>query len=397
MKRTTPKRAAALSAALIMALGLAACGKNSTAQSTAETADSAQPDAGSATPESTAEDAYAYLASFDYSSPFDANGYLTGIKALDYVTLPAGYDALTLPAGTDQVSDDDVSSYITENVLSNFTTTQQVTDRAAASGDTVNIDYVGSVDGVEFDGGSTSGKGTSLVLGSGSYIDGFEDQVIGHTPGESFNIEVTFPENYSNADLSGKAAVFATTLNYISEKVTPELTDDWVATNLKDSLQVNTVAELQATVRKELLFSNESSAVYTQLSQGAVYADTLPAELSEYFTNWYLSSPYSYAQNYGMTLDALLTASGYDSVDAYLQAGQTSIDSSVKQVLLMQAVAESKGLNCDDATMLAKAQEYFGANSDSYITKYGQNYLKMSILHDLAMQNLIDTATVAQS
>lgn len=83
----------------------------------------------------------------------------------------------------------------------------------AEEGDTVNIDYVGTIDGVEFEGGSTDGKGTDLVLGSGTYIPGFEDQIVGHSAGETFDVTVTFPDDYGVADLAGKEAVFKTKLN----------------------------------------------------------------------------------------------------------------------------------------------------------------------------------------
>lgn len=88
------------------------------------------------------------------------------------------------------------------------------------NGDTVNIDYVGKVDGVEFQGGNTNGKGTMLTLGSGTYIDGFEEQVVGHKVGETFDISVKFPDNYGKegtekAELNGAQAVFTVTINGI--------------------------------------------------------------------------------------------------------------------------------------------------------------------------------------
>lgn len=91
------------------------------------------------------------------------------------------------------------------------------TSLTVESGDTVNIDYVGTVDGVEFEGGSTDGAGTDLVIGSGSYIDGFEDQLIGAHPGDTVEVNVTFPEDYGVEDLNGKAAVFTVTVNGIYE------------------------------------------------------------------------------------------------------------------------------------------------------------------------------------
>lgn len=82
-------------------------------------------------------------------------------------------------------------------------------------GDTVNIDYVGSIDGIEFDGGSTQGNGTDLVIGSGKYIDDFEEQLIGSHPGDEVKVTVTFPEDYGNEELNGKEAVFDVTVNGI--------------------------------------------------------------------------------------------------------------------------------------------------------------------------------------
>jgi len=84
-------------------------------------------------------------------------------------------------------------------------------------GDTVNIDYVGSVDGVEFEGGNTNGAGADLTIGSGSYIDDFEEQLIGAHPGDTVEVKVTFPENYGNEELNGKDAVFTVTVNGIYE------------------------------------------------------------------------------------------------------------------------------------------------------------------------------------
>ena len=106
-------------------------------------------------------------------------------------------------------------------------------------------------------------------MGSGTYIDNFEDQIVGHTPGETFDVTVTFPEDYGNEDLNGKEAVFETTLNYIKESVTPELTDDWVKENLGESMSLNSVDELKAFVKSTMLYDNQASDVYTDLHDKA--------------------------------------------------------------------------------------------------------------------------------
>lgn len=385
MKLTNLTRPAALMTAAALTLSLAACGEKETeASSTAETA---SPETAAATEESAA-DPYAYLADFDYSSIFDENGYVAGVTASDYITLPEDL-GLTLSDEANTVSDEDVADYINENIMVNYTETQEVTDRAAADGDTVNIDYVGTVDGVEFDGGSA--EGYDLTLGSGTFIDGFEEQIVGHTPGESFDVTVTFPEDYRATDLAGKEAVFATTLNYISESVTPELTDDFVKENLNESLGLDSVETLNAYISDMLLFSQQTNELYSQLSEKLTVEGEVPAELTKYFEDYYLSSPYLYAQMYGVSLDEFMQANGYDSAAAYLESSRTYIDGAIQQTLILQALAEKYGITCTTETLENQFQEYFGSSdTSSYVNYYGENYLKMSILNDLVMEKLVE-------
>lgn len=396
MKLKNFRRVAALGMAVGMTAVLAACGNTAdtasseAAESTAETADTAE----KASAE-TADAEYAYLADFSFSDAFDENGYLKGVTATDYVTLPDDYADITISADLGQVSDDDINDYIDSNVLSNFATTNEVKDRAAADGDTVNIDYVGRIDGVAFDGGDTKGSGADLTLGSGTYIDDFEDQIVGHTPGETFDVTVTFPEDYGNEDLNGKEAVFETTLNYIKESVTPELTDDWVKENLGESMSLNSVDELKAFVKSTMLYDNQASDVYTALHDKASYADELPQTALDYYRDVLLYRIYTNAQKYGTDMNTLLSSgmmgSSYDSVDAYLADANDSIKSIAQQALLMQAVAEKTGFKCDTATMNADFGRYYGTTDPSqYVSAYGENYIKMNVLQSDVMQSLID-------
>ena len=121
-----------------------------------------------------------------------------------------------------------------------------VTDRAAQNGDIANIDFVGTVDGVKFDGGEA--EGYDLTLGSGSFIPGFEDQVVGMTIGEKRDVNVTFPENYQAENLKGKAAVFAVTLNALQAKELPEVTDEFI----KDATGCETLEAYKAKTREKL-------------------------------------------------------------------------------------------------------------------------------------------------
>ena len=122
----------------------------------------------------------------------------------------------------------------------------EITDRAAQNGDIVNIDFVGTVDGVKFDGGEA--EGFDLTLGSGQFIPGFEDQVVGMNIGESKDVNVTFPENYQAENLKGKAAVFAVKLNKIQGKELPEVTDEFI----KEATGSETVEEYKAKTKERL-------------------------------------------------------------------------------------------------------------------------------------------------
>ena len=327
--------------------------------------------------------------SFDYSEGLDDNGHWTGIRALDYVTLPDDVSALPLSKADLEPTETEIQTQI-DTLLNQYATTQNITDRAAQSGDTVNIDYSGAVDGVAFTGGTATGY--DLTLGSHTFIDGFEDQIVGHMPGETFDVNVTFPDDYQATNLAGKDAVFATTLNYINEDVTPDLTDDWVSSNLAESMGMNNVAELKTFVSNSLLFSQEANELYGQLYDAAeVNTDTLPEDVQQYFTNTVLYQPYLYAQMRGVSLETMLSQSGYSSVDEYLENSESSKQNMIKQILIMQALAEKNNIVCDTDILNAEFSRYFGSTDmTSYVNAYGENYVKTNILHDIVMQNQID-------
>ena len=393
MKLTHIHRLTALGLAVGMTAALTACGKgkDEAAASTAETAATSDT---AATGETADDSAYAYLADFSFSDAFDENGYLKGVTAADYVNLPDDYADITISADLGQVSEDEITNYINTNVLASFATDTQVTDRAAADGDTVNIDYVGRIDGVAFDGGDSQGNGYDLTLGSGTFIDGFEDQIVGHTPGETFDVTVTFPEGYSDSTdsegntvvLSGKKAVFSVTLNYISEKVLPELTDAWVAENYGESDDVHTVEELKALYQKMLYNTNLQNAIMDDLLANSTFKE-LPKEVTDYQVNQCLNYYYTMANYYGYDLDSFVqTAAGYENADALLEGMSDSITTYSKEALLYQAVAETLDI--------VPTQEQIDTYS-SYTGTYGENYCTMVALMDAVTDALTESAVVS--
>ena len=189
MRRRFLAAALGISMAVAMTPAAAFAEETSTEEATEVVSEVASEDETGAEEESSEAETEA----FDYSEGYDEKGFFEGVKALDYVPL-LDYSHMEL---SDEIipSDEAVQSQI-DKTLSSYTKTNQITDenRLIEDGDTVNIDYVGSVDGVEFEGGSTDGKGATVTIGVTNFIDGFLDQLIGHAPGENFDINVTFPD-----------------------------------------------------------------------------------------------------------------------------------------------------------------------------------------------------------
>ena len=175
--------------------------------------------------------------------------FLTGCSgeiSNDYVTITKYKGVEIDKVDADTVSDNDVEAQI-NSVLQSKSTTTEVTDRAAQTGDTVTIDYEGKKDGEAFKGGTATDA--QLTLGSGQFIDGFEDGVVGHNIGDTFDLDLTFPENYGNEDLAGQAVVFTVTLKGISQTDVPELTDEFVQ-SVSDTSK--TVEEYKKEIKKSL-------------------------------------------------------------------------------------------------------------------------------------------------
>ena len=164
-----------------------------------------------------------------------------------------GYKDIAIKKKTSRVTKDEIEAEV-QRARERNARAIDVTDRAAAMGDTANIDYEGSVDGVPFDGGK--GEGHDLKLGSGSFIPGFEDQIVGKNIGEEFDVCVTFPEDYHAKELAGKAAVFKTKLNAIKSEELPEADDEFA----KDVSEFDTLDEYKADIKAKLAKRNEDKA-----------------------------------------------------------------------------------------------------------------------------------------
>ena len=161
----------------------------------------------------------------DFSACLTDEGFIDGADLSSVKDL--GLETLVIDASEVEPDDDTIQSEIDELVAS-YEYVDDDSSLTVADGDTINLDYVGYVDGEAFDGGDTEGAGTSLTIGSGSYVDDFEDQLIGTHPGDELTVEVTFPDDYTSEELQGKDATFEVTVNGIY--TTLEFDDDFVVT-----------------------------------------------------------------------------------------------------------------------------------------------------------------------
>lgn len=297
------------------------------------------------------------------------------------------YKGLEAESAALEVTDEEVEEYI-QGVLRNNQKTVEVTDRVAADGDKVNIDFVGMLDGVAFEGGTASGY--DLVLGSDSFIDGFEDGLLGVMPGEKVSLNLTFPEDYHSTDLAGKAVVFDVTLNYIKETEIPTLTDEYVAVNS----DYQTIAEYTAAVRKALLASKENQLMLNLLS---AVVESSEFELDEARVNAEYEKEVEYYQSmiknyYGMELGDYLAVFGQteESFHAELKSNAELI---IKQELIVDAIAEAEGKQVDDATRTEAIEFYYGMDVDTAKATYGEEdieraaktYVVVNLLKDHAV------------
>ena len=385
-----------------MALSLAACSSTAASSQSAASSEAAGSEASSAASAPVDPDPLAQKAAdFNYSAALDENGYFTGVRALDYVTLPADYKALSVSAADVQVTDDELQTNL-DYILSQFAETEQDTESAIQNGDSVNIDYVGSVDGIEFTGGNTNGQGTTVTAGSTQYVDDFLTQIIGHKPGETFDVVVTFPDGYNdstdaNGDpikLAGQEAVFSVTINYIAKSVTPELTDEFISKNI-DPKYGSTVEEFKDTVRKDVADANLEKYVTNYLTQNAVYADELPEAVTEYSSMMVLNYYCGYASAKNQTLTQFIQENlDADSIQALLDSNKEAIDNQAKRFLLYQALAEDQGLDCTDDDVKAYFEDLGNTDYSDYQNFYGTNYLRMNAVGDKAFNNILVNVTV---
>ena len=276
-----------------------------------------------------------------------------------------------------EVTDDDVNTQI-QSVLDENSTTEEVTGRAVKKGDTATIDFVGKMNGEAFDGGSSTDY--PLEIGSNSFIDGFEDSIIGHNAGDTFDWNGKFPENYGSSDLAGKDVTFTITVKSISKKKKPKLTDKFVKKVSKES---KTVKEYKEEVKKSLEEDNEKVLDNTKVKK---YPEKDVKKIEDSLISQYKSV----AEAYNMSYDDLIEQQMGTTVEKFEKQVTKAAKSSVKQTLVTKAIADKENIKLDDETYkteLKKIADAYGYDSVKALKKAAsKSELKEIALNDLVKE-----------
>lgn len=324
-------------------------------------------------------------------------------KYSKYVEL-GDYKGIEYTMDVAEVTDDQVNQQI-DSFLDGLAETEEVTDRAVKDGDTVNIDFTGTKDGEEFEGGSS--EGYDLVIGSGSFIDGFEDGLIGHEIGDEVSLDLTFPEEYpQNEDLAGQDVNFKVTINSISVKNTPELTDKVVA----DNTDYDNVEDYKASVRKSLEDSNKSSAeqqaqadVFNKVVENSKitgYDEDEVNELIDKEFDTFKQTAESY-ESYGYSYEDVLAANGYSSEDELKEGITQYVKKYLDQVMVLYCIADKEGITVSSEETDAMVEEYMTTYSvktkDEVYDYFGDDYFEVTILSQKVRDFLMENAVQVDS
>ena len=330
---------------------------------------------------------------FDYSDGLDENGYWSGIKALDYVTLPEDFGSIALKENDLTPTEDELQQQV-DNLLNQYTSSQPVTGRAAQSGDVANIDYTGTVDGVAFTGGTATGY--DLTLGSGSFIDGFEDQIIGMKAGEEKDIDITFPENYTK-DLAGKQVVFHVKVNEVKEKQTPALDDEFA----KDVSEFETLKELKDSIKREITEQREQSAKYAVENElmekvAANIECDIPDALIDEQCARFLEEFKQRLQSQGIPYDQYCKMTNMDEAK-FLEEGKEPATRQVRMDLAVNAIIKEEKLEATDE----EVEKQYNDLAEKYSMDVNElkKYLdamsvRTQIIRDKAISVVVDSAKI---
>ncbi len=330
----------------------------------------------------------------------DGTFILSEAKLDSYITLNEDYDVFNVELDPIEVSMDEINNQINNLIYDkaqSATDLQKLINRPVENGDTVIIDYVGTKDGVAFEGG-TSYSSTDLTIGSGAFIPGFEDGLIGANPGEKVVLDLTFPEDYQSEEMAGQTVQFEVTVHYILPTYA-DITDD-VAPALYDG--VNNVVELRNQVSQDIYDSMYASAVeyavVEMMESKCTYGEELPEELNQISYNNIMENLETYASYYGMDLETYVYLSYYEELETFKNGTAWDIASySTKHLLFCQAFANEKDLNVTEEELNEQLESYAiynGYTSVDELTTEEVESLKNTLMNLKVIDYVIANANV---
>lgn len=304
------------------------------------------------------------------------------------------YKGIEVEKVVNPVTDEDINKQL-DALREKNVTVETVDDRAAENGDDVVIDFEGFKDDVAFEGGKS--EDFTLSLGSGQFIPGFEDQIVGHNAGEDFDINVTFPEEYQVKELAGAPAVFKIKLKSISKKVMPELDDDMV----KDSTEFDTVDEYKADVKKKLEEANEKHAdseVEAKIFDKVIENMTaeIPQVMFDNRVNEMISELEQRLAPQGISLDLYMQYTG-QTIDTVKKAYAEQAEKQVKLRLALEKIAKLENIEVTEDELKAefdKLAEAYKLDVDQIKQFIHDDDLKKDIAVGKAVDLIKDAAVI---
>ena len=376
--RKSMRKAAAAAGIIAGALLLASCGSKPAETTAAETTAAASTAAAGAETSAAAETQAALEAPESYGT----------------VTL-GEYKGVDVEVRDVTVTDDDVKQYV--DSLVTYNPVMEEVDREAKDGDTVNIDYMGKKDGVAFDGGTA--QGYDLTLGSGTFIDGFESGLVGVKKGDKLDLNLTFPEQYGNADLAGQAVVFEVVVNAVKESKTAELDDEWVK-NYSNGAQT-TVAEFLDAQKKEMQEQREQSEHAVELNdlistamENATF-DVNPDAIEYEAQKMMQSSQMSLAQ-YGIDLDSYLSMVGMTK-EEYEEQMRTNGEEYAKMKMLVKEIAAKEGMEELTEADYKAIEKQYGYSKQMLVQMAGEEAVDFETLYLKVSDFLLENANKVEA
>lgn len=334
----------------------------------------------------------------NYSEGLAENGMIEGVTATDYVTL-GDYKSMEVSFNELAPTEEEIESHI-DSLLETYLDYSTETGVEVAMGDTINLDYLGTIDGVAFEGGSTDGAGTQITVGQAGFIDDFEEQLVGKKIGESFDIEVTFPDDYGNEEVNGKDAVFSITLNGLYSKT--EFDDVFVETYLSEiALTADAYIEAYKQQEYEIALNSEVQRLLIESSQVNSYPEDYTKDIMgvikyadindyEYYNEYY----YSFFGEY--MYDSVYEYKEVENEKEYEASLRLSAEERVGNALISQAVFETENLAVS-SEHLAQVMEDLGTTPEYQVQMeqmYGKGYIYQMAMVEAVNEYLMNNVKV---